>query len=117
MRMTGVQAVKAALDPLGYDVRRWPGKTGDETYIALTVLGAETGLSAGNRPRRRAQRVQADLYSLLPTDTLCDRAVEALEAAGCPVSGMGPELYETDTKYHHMPIICQARFDPEPDAR
>ena len=113
--MTGVEAVKAALDPLGYDVRRWPGKTGDESYVALTVLSVDAGLTAGNLPRRRQQRVQVDLYSLLPTDALCDRAIAALEAAGCPVSGVGPELYETDTKYHHMPIICQARHEPAPD--
>jgi len=113
MQMTGVEAVKAALDPLGYDVRRWPGKTGETTYIALLVLGTDIGLSAGNRPRRRTQRVQVDLYSLSPTDALCDRAIAALEAAGCIVTTVGPEAYETDTKYHHMPIICQARHEPK----
>ena len=111
--MTGVEAVKAALDPLGYDVRRWPGKTGEQTYIALLVLSTDIGLSAGNRPRRRTQRVQVDLYSLAPMDALCDRAIRTLEEAGCVVASAGPETYETDTKYHHMPIICQARHTPD----
>ena len=106
--MAGIETVKALLDPLGYDVRKWPGLTGQPTYIALTVLELTAPLRAGNRPLRRVAEVQVDIYSRLPIDALCDDVILALEGGGCPVVRTGQESRETDTGYNHMPIICQA---------
>ena len=111
--MAGIEAVKALLDPLGYDVRKWPGLTGQTTYIALTVLEMTAPPRAGNRPLRRVAEIQVDVYSRLPIDALCDHVIVALEGGGCPVVRTGQETRETDTGYNHMPIICQALHVPQ----
>ncbi|MEA4928587.1 MAG: hypothetical protein VB104_07920 [Candidatus Limiplasma sp.] len=112
--MHALETVKSALDGLGYDVRKWPGKTGETTYIALSFLTLETVVAAGNMPRRRVAHIQVDLYSKLSLDDLTALATVALEAAGCPVESEGPETFEDDTQYHHMPIVCVARHTVGP---
>ncbi|MDD3212208.1 MAG: hypothetical protein PHY64_00945 [Eubacteriales bacterium] len=109
--MVAMERVKAALDPLGYDVRRWPGKTGEDTYIALTLLTIEPLLSARNRPLRLVAEVQVDLYTRGAVDALGDSMMRALTAAGLPIARVGMEQLETDTGYRHLPMVCQAPHD------
>lgn len=104
-----METVRTALLPLGVDVRRWPGKTGEDTYIALTLLDLKASMMASNRATRRAAEIQVDLYTLGSPDALTDQIMTALTGAGCVIVRVGAEQYETDTKYHHMPIVCQAR--------
>ena len=109
--MRALETVSAALMPLGCDVRKWPGLTGEQTYIALTLLDISGAVYANNRPTRRVAEVQVDLYTKDAPEALTDLIMVTLEAARCPVARVGPEQFEPDTAYHHIPIVCQVAHE------
>ena len=106
--MTAYATVKAALDGLGYDVRKYPAKTEARTYIALLMLGVDMALSAGNRLRRAISSIQVDLYTKDNNmDALLDAAVAALMAHNVLIARIGAEVYAEDTGIRYIPIICE----------
>lgn len=100
---------QAALLPLGYPVSQQPAGGQHETYITFNeVLGSFTGY-ASNEPHRLTHHVQVHVFTKRDDGThrdLMGQAVRALRRAGVRVYSVSPDLYETETGYHHVAATC-----------
>lgn len=108
--MTYDELFQGALSALPCPVSKEPAGGDYETYAVFNeVLGTFTG-HASNQPHRLRHMVQVHVYSKLDDGTHADlfaRAVKLLRAAGVRVYSYGPDLYETDTGYHHIAATCE----------
>lgn len=105
--MTEHEAMEQALRPLSCLYGRAPVKARPETYVSWFEVLAETALDASNRPRRMEHMLQVDIYSRGATDTLLDNVLQLLRGGGFKVASYGPEDYEEDTRYRHVPITVR----------
>lgn len=104
--MTVHEILLSALSGLAPKVGRAPLSERPDTYIAWFVLRSAPE-SASNRWYRVQHLIQVDLYSRRPLDELLDQTLRRLQLAGCNVESWGPELYESDTRYRHIPITLR----------
>lgn len=108
--MTVHEVLLQALTGLAPRVGRHPLPDRPETYIAWLELLAQPE-SASNRWIRVSHLLQVDLYSKEPLDELLSRTLYALRKAGCRIAAWGPETYEKDTRYRHIPITLRLWTD------
>lgn len=101
--MTIHEAMRQALTGLAEAVGRTPLSERPDTYIAWTLIRSAPR-TASNRWFRAEHLVQIDLYSNRALDELLTLTLHRLRKAGIQVVDWGPETYETDTRYRHIPI-------------
>ncbi len=104
--MTVNEILLSALSGLAPKVGRAPLSERPDTYIAWFLLRSAPE-SASNRWYRVQHLIQVDLYSRDPLDALLDETLKRLVRAGCSVESWGPEMYESDTRYRHIPITLR----------
>lgn len=100
----------ALLAALPCPVSKMPGGGAHETYAVFGEVLATPTHSASNAPRRLRHTVQVHLYSRRDDgthETLLREAMRLLRAGGVRVYSYGPELYETETGYHHIGATCE----------
>lgn len=104
--MTAHETIRAALEGLAPRAGRHPLPDRPDTYIAwMELLGKP--ISASNTWIRVEHLMQVDLYSQFPLDDLLARTLHNLRRAGCRIDDWGPEIYEQDTGYRHIPITLR----------
>lgn len=108
--MTYDQFFQATLLPLPCPVSKEPAGGKHETYATFNeVLGTFTGY-ASNQPHRLHHTVQVHVFSKCDDgahQTIFHQAIAMLRAAGVRVYSYGPDMYETDTGYHHIAATCE----------
>lgn len=100
-------AMAAALSRLPCKCGRAPIGEQPDTYVAWGEVLCVPAARASNRVTRRVHLMQVDIYSKEPYDKLLAATLTALKEGGFAVSSYGPEGYEADTRYRHMPITCR----------
>lgn len=93
----------------GYVAAQRPVPT-DGTETAYVSWQVQTGVfraAASNRPRRMRITVAVDLWSRAqPTGREVIELMRVLRDHGLHPVSWGPEDFEEDTLWHHMPITC-----------
>lgn len=79
------------------------------SYIVFNEVQARGAAWASNEPRRVERLVQVHVYTLDPEAMrpIMREARLALRAAGVKIMYTGPQLYEDDTGYHHLPLYSR----------
>lgn len=112
--MTIHETLLHTLGGLAPAVGRAPLSKRPDTYIAWTLIRSAPR-TASNRWLRAEHLVQIDLYSTAPLDELLTLTLHRLRKAGIQVADWGPETYETDTRYRHIPIDVRLVTDERED--
>ena len=95
-----------ALSALPCPASRHPVDERPATYVAWFEVLAQPVLHASNRIKRIERIIQVDIFSQEPIDDLRREVFDLLIGAGLLISSWGPENYEADTRYRHLPITC-----------
>jgi len=104
--MTVKEVFHTALKATPYPVTQPPVKGDKPVYLAFFEVLAQPTSYASNRPQHIRHTMQVDIYARQQVGPELDVVVKALRAAGIHVDSWGPEDYETDTRWHHLPITC-----------
>lgn len=104
--MTVNDVINQALSALPYERGRLPAKATAKTYVSWFEVTDSTGYQASNRALRTVYLMQVDIYAKKPLTDQPEKVKAALRAAGLKIDSGGPEDYEEDTGYHHLPIRC-----------
>ncbi|MBR4711520.1 MAG: hypothetical protein IKP10_05760 [Clostridia bacterium] len=110
------QFITRALRDLPYPVSQPPGDAAAETWVTWLEAGC-TALTAGNEPQRARHLIQLHAWTKAEDDdhrAAFFAAVAALKKAGVRVYSRGADVYENDTKLHH--IYCTLTWWQPPDA-
>lgn len=97
-------AIKRALSGLGVPVVRirWDG--GEDAFVTYQILDSFEDNHSDDESHANICTYRADIYKRGDYMSLMQSAVKALKAAGFYNISIGPEMYENDTKYYHLPI-------------
>ena len=98
------EVIRTALSGLPCPASREPAAGAAEQYVSWFEVSATPTVHASNAAQRIVHVVQVDIYSKPHYHMLLAEVLLALKGAGLTVSEWGPEDYEEDTGYHHMPI-------------
>lgn len=101
------EIMEQALSPLSCAYGHAPMKARPDTYVAWFEVLAQPALHSANVRRRTGHMLQVDIYSREPIEALTDTVLGLLEAGGFRVASWGPEEYEDDTRYRHLPITVR----------
>ena len=109
------EVIKAALDGLPCPASREPAAGDYEQYVTWYELISTPQRYASNEARKVMHLAQVSIYSRPHYGLLLLAVISALRRAGLYVDGWGPEAYEEDTGYHHMPITIRWAQDFKED--
>ena len=104
--VTAFEIVKQALAACPYPVTQKPVAGTQPVYLSFEQIYARP-VRASNGMRRAVSTMQVDIWSRQSVSPELYPVMRALEAAGVRVQGWGPQIYEQDTRWHHLPITCQ----------
>lgn len=104
--MTVYEVFQTALTKTPYPVTQLPIMGNAPVCLAFfEVLGQQANF-ASNQPQRIRHTMQVDIYGRQQIGPEFLTVAKALRAAGITVVSWGPADYETDTRWHHLPITC-----------
>lgn len=104
--MTAFEAIQRALASCGYPATQVPVTGNGSAYVSWQLISA-TPWTASNGIRRIITTLQVDIWGRMPISPEIYPVLKALTRSGITVQRWGPALYETDTRWHHLPITCQ----------
>lgn len=99
-------AFKAALETTPYPVTQKPVKGNAPIYLTFSEVLGRPDAYASNQAQRILHTMQVDIFARQPISPEFIIVAKALRAAGIRVASWGPADYETDTRWHHLPITC-----------
>ena len=102
--MAADAAIKKALSGLGLPVARLRWDGGEDAFITYQILDSYEDDHADDESHAHIWTYRVDIYKRGDYMSLMQSAVKALKAAGFYGISIGPEMYENDTKYSHLPI-------------
>ena len=105
--MTAFEQVNQALAACPYPVTQVPVRGTGQIYLSFFQVSSRL-VRASNGARRVISTMQVDIWSRQAVSPEVYVVAKALQHAGLTVSSWGPQIYEEDTRWHHMPITCQA---------
>jgi hypothetical protein len=93
----------STLEGLGVPVKRlkYDGKA--ETYIEYALVVVRDVFYSDDDSGAEEYTYRADIYSKIDYLPLMRRMKQALKAAGFYNVTFDPEIYESDTRYYHVP--------------
>lgn len=97
----------AALSTLPWPATQQVSAGKEDIYLRWSTVLGSYPLYASNAPRRVSYLMTVDIFSKLPIGDELAQVQAALVAAGIKPTSWGPQYYETDTRYHHLPITCR----------
>jgi len=107
--MTIDERVYSALSATGIDVTQRPVVGDGERYLTWEQTLGTMSLYSSNEGRSIRHMITVHLYSREPVaGTTFWTIVQKLKLQSILVSSWGPEAYETDTAWYHLPITCYA---------
>lgn len=104
--MTVHEVFQAALTATPYPVTQPPIKGDAPAYLSFFEVLGQPAAFASNHPQRVRHTMQVDIYGRQQIGPEFLVVAKALRAAGISVASWGPADYETDTRWHHLPITC-----------
>lgn len=105
--MNADQALTRALAACPYPGTQIPVEGKGPIYVSFTEVSGRPTMYASNKPRTVEHMMQVDIWSRMPISPEVMVVVKALWAGGIMVVDWGPQMYEDDTGWHHMPITCR----------
>lgn len=106
--MTVAERINAALAETGIPVTQRPVTGTAPQYLTFSLTLGRVAAFSGNKPRRVRHLITVDLFSRTPTDSDdAELIVRALAADGIRATNWGPEAYETDTRWYHLPFSAE----------
>ena len=110
------ELIAAALTGLSCPATRTPAQGADE-YVTWSVIEIQPTAYASDRPRRLVYTVQIDIYSRRHYALLLCQVLAHMGMAGFALRDVAAEDYESDTRYHHVPITYMWAADIEEEIR
>lgn len=104
--MTVFETFHAALSATPYPVTQQPIKGDVPVYLSFFEVLGQPSSYASNRPQRVRYTMQVDIWGRQAIGPEFPAVAKALRAAGITVASWGPADYETETRWHHLPITC-----------
>lgn len=104
--MTVYEVFQTALTSTPYPVTQLPIRGNAPVCLAFFEVLGQPAAFASNQAQRIRYTMQVDIYSRQPIGTELVTVLQALRASGVTVGSWGPADYETDTRWHHLPITC-----------
>lgn len=101
---------QSALSALPCPVSKSPAGGSNETYVTFNEVLESYTQHASNTPQRILHTVQVHAFSRCEDGTcksIIRQAIRLLRAAGVRVYNCGPDLYEDETRYHHITATCE----------
>lgn len=74
-------------------------------YLAYDMVAGVPSLVASNDMMRARISYYVHIYARTQPEEALDDVLTALRASGIAVSSWGADDYETDTGWHHVPIL------------
>ena len=99
------EKLNAALSGL-YPVTKKPVTGPDPCYLTYEEVQGRYTAHASNQAQRITHMIQVDIFSRQAVGPELTEVRAALGLAGANVVSWGPEQYEPDTRWHHLPITC-----------
>ena len=104
---------KVALESTPYPVTQQPIVGAAPVYLTFFEVLGQPDAYASNRPQRTIHTMQVDIWGRQPIGPEFITVAKALRAAGIRVASWGPQDYEPDTRWHHLPITCYHSTETE----
>lgn len=104
--MDAMRAVYDAVTAAGFEVAQPPAEGTGDTYCSFFLVSGRV-YTASNAVRRWRTMIQVDLWSRLGAGPDVKRLLNALAGAGFAIRDYGPETYEDDTRWYHMPVTVE----------
>lgn len=102
-----VQArIQAALEATGYPVTQKPVQGSGPVYLCYSLLLSRPEDHSSNGARTLMHMLQVDIFTRQTSGPELGDVLRALRAHGIRCGSWGPDDYEQDTGWHHMPITC-----------
>ena len=101
------EVFQGALSALPCPVSKSPAGGNHETYVTFNEVLESYTQHASNTPQRILHTVQVHAFSRCEDGTcksIIRQAIRLLRAAGVRVYNCGPDLYEDETRYHHITL-------------
>lgn len=92
------------LNALGVPVERLSHKGGEDTFITYQILNGNEEAFADDEGHAEEWTYRIDVYSRGDYTELLRNLRAHLRATGFYNIVTGPEMYEDDTGYYHMPV-------------
>ena len=102
--MTADNALSAALEGLGVPVSRLKHDGGEDQFITYQIINATKENFSDDDNESEEWTYRIDIYSRTNHLALLREAKKALKTAGFYNIRIAPEIYESDTKYYHLPM-------------
>lgn len=104
--MTAAERINAALASCPYPVTQKPVKGTEPVYLSFELVTTRP-VSASNDLKKIISTIQVDIWSRQAISPEVYPVVRALIHGGVVVQSWGPQIYEDDTRWHHLPVTCQ----------
>ena len=104
--MEAMSAAQAAITGAGFTVAQRPVMGSGSCYVSFFLVSGGVH-SASNRVQRYRTMLQVDLWSRAQAAAEIKTLLAALDGAGFAIRDYGPEIYEEDTRWHHVPITVE----------
>ena len=105
--MTIEERVYQALSETGITVTQLPVVGKAPKYLTWNLTLATAECWSSNESRKTEYMITVDLYSRqVPTADDVRPILEALKQKHIRPTSWGPMMYETETRWHHLPITC-----------
>lgn len=97
--------IETALAGIGIPVSEVPYTGTSGTYITFHLVLESGEIYADGDEQTGERLIAVDLFTPTDWETKAATIKTALKAAGYVIQSSGPEMYETDVKLHHYPIL------------
>jgi hypothetical protein len=97
--------IEEALSSLNIPVKHPPFKEKADTYITYQLILRQSSLDAEGEQETQTN-VALDLFTNQPWETLAEQIKTLLKNADYHGVIYGPEMYEDDIGYWHIPFVC-----------
>ena len=97
--------IPEALHPIGLSPVHPPYMGSEETFVTYAMLNEDGVVFADGDEQAGEVLYSVDVFTKTAWESTVSSIKAALKSAGYKVQNTGPEIYETDTKLYHIPIL------------
>jgi hypothetical protein len=98
-------SLEATLSATGIETSASPYTGTADSFITYHLVNEEDTFFADGDARAGEGMYSVDYFTTGAWRTAVEAIKSALKAAGYNVQSVGPEIYETDTRRYHIPIL------------
>lgn len=105
MTLEAAKTLYTALTSTGYTVTQVPVMGTEAVYLSFDLVAGVPVMHGSDKMLRASVSYYVHIWARTQPEEAFDTTVSALKAAGIRVQSWGAGEYETDTGWHHMPIL------------